>query len=154
MVSVDPNLGLSYGWTLGESGWKDGMDGNLKQLGAMVGLSVKDRDLGTPPASPVGDDRHLIPAGATGVWSGRSRAGRLRCALPVSGSFTRPESAGSASSRMRRCFRCTRRQGGVLASRSERPGPHKFVSKPAARRVSAFWRTKRWKNRKWSGASW
>ena len=52
MASVDPNLGLSYGWTLGESGWKDGMDANLKRLGAVVGLSVKDRDLGTPPASP------------------------------------------------------------------------------------------------------
>lgn len=72
MASVDPNLGLSYGWTLGESGWKDGMDANLKRLGAVVGLSVKDRDHGTPPANPVDGDRYLIPAGATGAWSGRS----------------------------------------------------------------------------------
>ncbi len=67
MASVDPNLGLSYGWTLGESNWGSGMDANLKRLGAVVGLSVKDRDLGTPPASPIGGDRYLIPAGATGA---------------------------------------------------------------------------------------
>ncbi|MCZ2104822.1 MAG: DUF2793 domain-containing protein, partial [Burkholderiales bacterium] len=52
MSSTDPNLGLTYGWTLGESGWDTGMDANLKRLGATVGLSVKDRDLTTPPASP------------------------------------------------------------------------------------------------------
>ena len=72
MASVDPNLGLSYGWTLGESGWKDGMDANLKRLGAVAGLSVKDRDLGAPPVSPVDGERYLIPAGATGPWSGRT----------------------------------------------------------------------------------
>lgn len=49
MSSTDPNLGLTYGWTLGESGWDTGMDANLKRLGATVGLSVKDRDLTTPP---------------------------------------------------------------------------------------------------------
>lgn len=31
--------------------------------------SVKDKDLVTPPASPVLADRYLIPAGATGVWA-------------------------------------------------------------------------------------
>lgn len=72
MAATDPNLGLTYGWTLGESGWKDGMDTNLKKLGAVVGLSVKDRDLATPPASPADGDRYIVPAGATGAWSGRT----------------------------------------------------------------------------------
>ena len=31
MSSTDPNLGLNYGWTLGESGWDTGMDANLKR---------------------------------------------------------------------------------------------------------------------------
>jgi hypothetical protein len=38
MPLTDPNLGLVYGWTLGESGWHAGMDANLKRLGAIVGL--------------------------------------------------------------------------------------------------------------------
>ena len=72
MASVDPNLGLSYGWTLGESGWHEGMDSNLKRLGAVVGLSVKDRDLATPPGSPADGDRYLVPASASGAWAGKT----------------------------------------------------------------------------------
>ena len=34
MASTDPNLGLTYGWTLGESGWHTSMDANLKRIGA------------------------------------------------------------------------------------------------------------------------
>lgn len=68
-ATTDPNFGLNYGWTLGESGWGSGMDANLKRLGAVVGLSVIDRDLTTPPASPMNGDRYLIPMGATGVWA-------------------------------------------------------------------------------------
>lgn len=72
MPSTDPNLGLAYGWTLGESGWHTEMDANLKRLGAIVGLSVKDRDLTAPPSSPTEGDRYIIPAGATGAWSGKT----------------------------------------------------------------------------------
>ena len=72
MPLTDPNLGLNYNWTLGESGWDTGMDANLKRLGAVVGLSVKDRGLTTPPASPVNGDRYIVPTGATGVWAGKT----------------------------------------------------------------------------------
>ena len=80
MSSIDPNLGLNYGWTRGESGWDTGMDANLKRLGAVVGLSVKDRDLTTPPASPANGDRYLIPAAATGVWAGKTNQIAVRIA--------------------------------------------------------------------------
>jgi len=72
MSLTDPNLGLTYAWTLGESGGNDGMDSNLKRVGAVLGLSVKDRDLTAPPASPVNGDRYIIPAAATGVWAGKT----------------------------------------------------------------------------------
>ena len=81
MASTDPNLGLTYGWTLGESDWHTSMDVNLKRLGAVVGLSVKDRDLTTPPASPVDGDRYLIPAAATGVWAGKTNQIAVRVAI-------------------------------------------------------------------------
>ena len=71
-ASTDPNLGMKYGWTQGESGWAADMDANLKRLGAIVGLSVKDRDLTAPPSGPTDGDRYIIPAGATGYWSGKT----------------------------------------------------------------------------------
>lgn len=79
-ASTDPNLGMKYGWTLGESGWNADMDANLKRLGAVVGLSVLDRDLTTPPASPTNGDRYIIPAGATGAWSGKTNQIAVRIA--------------------------------------------------------------------------
>ena len=43
-----------------------------ERLGALVGLSVKDRDLTVPPADPVDGDRYLVPLFATGAWTGRT----------------------------------------------------------------------------------
>ena len=80
MSSTDPNLGLAYGWTLGESGWHMQMDANLKRLGAIVGLSVKDRDLTAPPASPANGERYIIPAAATGAWAGKANQIAVRIA--------------------------------------------------------------------------
>lgn len=71
MANTDPNLGLTYGWALGESGWNTAMDANLKRLGAVVGLSVKSRSLSAPPATPTDGDRYVVAAGATGAWAGR-----------------------------------------------------------------------------------
>jgi len=67
----DPNLGLNYGWTLGEDNWNTGMDSNLKRLGALMHLSVIDRGVATPPASPTDGDRYIVGSGATGAWAGQ-----------------------------------------------------------------------------------
>ena len=132
MGSLDPLRVLSSGWTLGESGWKDGTDANLRRLGAVVGFSVQERDPGTPLASAVDGDRCRIPAGAAAP--GQGAAGRSRCASPVAGSITCPVSAGSVSSRARACFRPTRTLAGAPGSRSEPCGRIKalLVCLPAA----------------------
>jgi len=80
--SNDPNLNLFYGWDFRESGWKAGMDANLKKLGAVVHLSVLSMDSDIP-ASPVNGDRYIVPSGATGDWS--SHAGEI--AVRVAGAW-------------------------------------------------------------------
>lgn len=42
----------------------------LRLLDAMVQLSVLDRDLTSPPASPADGDRHIVASGASGLWTG------------------------------------------------------------------------------------
>ncbi len=79
----DPNLNLFYGWDFRESGWKAGMDANLKKLGAVVHLSVISMETAAPPASPANGDRYIIPAGATGDWS--AHAGEI--AVRVAGAW-------------------------------------------------------------------
>ena len=71
-AKTDPNLGLHYGWTPGESGWGGGMDTNLKRLGGIIHLSVKDRDLTTPPTKPKEGNRYLISKGASGEWANKT----------------------------------------------------------------------------------
>jgi hypothetical protein len=82
-ASTGPNLGIKYGWALGESGWNTDSDNNLKLLDATVHLSVKDRDLTAPPGSPTAGDRYIVGAAATGDWSGKD--GQI--ALYISGGW-------------------------------------------------------------------
>ncbi|MBJ3774811.1 DUF2793 domain-containing protein [Acuticoccus mangrovi] len=42
----------------------------FRRIDAVVQLSVADRTLTTPPASPSEGDRHLVASGATGAWAG------------------------------------------------------------------------------------
>ena len=73
MASTEVRFGLTYGWAYGENGWHTGMDANLLKLGRFgVHLSVKDRDLATPPASPTAGDTYIIAASPTGAWASRA----------------------------------------------------------------------------------
>ena len=42
----------------------------LRVLDGLVQLSVKDRDLATPPGSPAEGDRYIVAASPTGAWTG------------------------------------------------------------------------------------
>jgi len=57
----------------------------LRLLDGLVQLSVKDRDLAAPPASPAGGDRYIVASGAIGVWAGWD----LNIALWVDGAWLR-----------------------------------------------------------------
>lgn len=68
--STEPRSGLVYGWSVGENGWKTGMDNNLLWLGQFAThLSIKDRDLATPPGSPAAGDTYIVAASPTGAWA-------------------------------------------------------------------------------------
>lgn len=62
-------------------------------LDAHVHLSVKDRDLATPPGSPATGDRYLIAASPTGAWTGQAAKvavyvnGGWKFSTPVEGWF-------------------------------------------------------------------
>lgn len=43
----------------------------LRNLDALVQLSIADRDLASPPASPNDGDRYLVASGASGDWAGK-----------------------------------------------------------------------------------
>jgi hypothetical protein len=46
----------------------------LRALDAIVQLTVKDRDLAAPPATPADGDRYLVAAAASGAWAGHDGA--------------------------------------------------------------------------------
>jgi hypothetical protein len=44
----------------------------LRKLDALVQISIVDRDLATPPVSPVDGARYIVAASPTGAWSGHT----------------------------------------------------------------------------------
>lgn len=72
-ASIEPRSGLSFGWSLGENNWNTGMDANLLSLGRFAyHLSVKDRNLSTPPGSPAAGDTYIVGSSPTGAWAGKA----------------------------------------------------------------------------------
>lgn len=70
-AQTEPRGGLNYGWDFGEFGWNVGTDANWLRLGRFgFHLSVIDRDLATPPATPAPGDSYIVAADATDAWEG------------------------------------------------------------------------------------
>jgi hypothetical protein len=66
-----PNIGVSYGWNVGEDGWKPGMDTNLVMLDSLLHLAVISI-ANTPPGSPTNGDRYIVGTSPTGAWAGQA----------------------------------------------------------------------------------
>ena len=93
-ASTEPRSGLFYGWALGENNWKEGMDANLLHIGRFgFHLSVKDRDLTTPPSS----QRLVTPTfqQRRAQAPGQVRTARSQCGQVARGSSACPVLAGS-----------------------------------------------------------
>lgn len=72
-AQTESRSGLFWGWDLGETGWKPGMDANLLRLGRFgFHLSVKGRHLATPPGSQAQGDSYIVAASPTGAWAGKA----------------------------------------------------------------------------------
>lgn len=77
--SFAPNLGLPYGYSVGENGWGPSVSNGLKKLDALVNVSVISI-LTAPPSSPTNGDRHLVGVDATGAWVGKDNQIAVRIA--------------------------------------------------------------------------
>jgi hypothetical protein len=69
MADISPHLLLPY--ILAAQAQKHVTHNDaIRLLDAVVQLSVLDRDLTAPPASPGDGDRYIVASGATGLWAG------------------------------------------------------------------------------------
>ena len=64
-----PNLGLQGDTAPHEDGWDVADRANLRRLDALLYLTVKDKDLATPPGSPADGDRYIVGPVPTGAWA-------------------------------------------------------------------------------------
>lgn len=68
-----PGLGLLAEWDLGESGWKEGMDSNLRQLSGLVNVELISVNATLPSNAPAGslavsDENTSIQGRIGGQW--------------------------------------------------------------------------------------
>lgn len=71
-MQTEARGGMNFGWDTGESGWNAGVDANWLRIGRVgMHLSVKDRDLATPPLAPADGDTYIVAAAATDAWAGQ-----------------------------------------------------------------------------------
>lgn len=81
-----PNLGMTFGWSLGESGWNTGMDANMKKLDAVINCAVLN--IANSPASTSDGVRYIVGSSPTGDFSGQ--AGKLAVRIEGTWNFYTP----------------------------------------------------------------
>lgn len=86
-----PNLGMNYGWDLGESGWKPGMDANMKKLDTVVGAAVLA--IANSPSVTADGARYIVGTSPTGDFAGQ--AGRLAARIEGAWVFYAPNAGWS-----------------------------------------------------------
>ncbi|MFO0405720.1 MAG: DUF2793 domain-containing protein [Labrys sp. (in: a-proteobacteria)] len=72
-MSETPRLGLTY-LEAAQAQKHVTLNEALRRLDVLVQITVLDRDLATPPATPANGSCYLVPSGATGVFAGHEGA--------------------------------------------------------------------------------
>lgn len=72
MSDFTPKFNFEHAWNYGESGWNTGIDDMIRRLDVIIHMSVLDRSLATPPASPSHGDTYLVAPSGSGAWAGFS----------------------------------------------------------------------------------
>lgn len=90
----DPNLGINYGWALGEDNWKDGMDANLLLLGAILNLQVTAIQNAPPTGTLTNGMRYIVGTAPTGAWAGK--ANQVAVLVEASWTFWAPKAGWCA----------------------------------------------------------
>lgn len=69
-MKTEPHSGLGYAWDPVTENFAAGLDADLIRIGALLQLGVKSKSLDISDISPSPNDRYIVPAGATGTFSG------------------------------------------------------------------------------------
>lgn len=79
--STGPNLGLVWGYSIGEDGWGVGSyNPGFAKMDTLIHLSVIDIE-DTPPGAPVDGDRYIVGGSPTGDFSGHEDEIAVRLAI-------------------------------------------------------------------------
>lgn len=68
-MSILPS-GIKTDFADGENGWGAAVNKNWKLTDALLSRRALDKDLATPPATPLLADCYIVAAAATGAWNG------------------------------------------------------------------------------------
>lgn len=90
--TTGPNLGLTWGYSPGDTGWGlNGFNPGFALLDTVVQMKVSDIAANTPPVSPGNGDRLVVGGSPTGVFAGHSLAVAVYRSLVSAWTFYAPQ---------------------------------------------------------------